>query len=248
MNLATSFLDLSLAYGNSRSEQSELRMFKNGLLKAGGDRYGRETLPPTAHGTQDQCSSNRAGHCYKAGDNRANQHPALTALHTVSQRRHNQHAQALQRINPHWSDERLFQEARRINIAEFQHITFEEYLPLVFGPTLSAYYTLQSPARSYRGYYGPAYTTYEPHTDPTTWNDYSAAACRYGHSQINGFFSLIHSYAYAGKTHGYTNQTVNHGGYWLRDSFFDPHLMHNGHVRHKFQAHSPSITFNPFCV
>lgn len=231
MNLVTSFLDLSLTYGNSRREQAELRTFKNGQLKAGGDRYGRESLPKSPHGQKDQCVTNKSGHCFSAGDNRVNQYPGLTAMHTLAQRRHNYHARALQRVNPQWSDERLFQEARRLNIAQFQHITYEEYLPLVFGPTLSAYYSLQSPARSYRGYNGPAYTKYEPYTDPTTWNDYSAAACRYGHSQINGFFSLIHTYAYnGGKAHSYTNQTANVGGYWLRDSFFDPHLMNNGHV------------------
>lgn len=231
MNLVTSFLDLSLAYGNNRKESNELRTFKNGQLAAGVDRYGRETLPPSGNGRTDQCSSNRSGHCYKAGDNRVNQYPGLTALHTISQRLHNQHARALQRVNPHWSDERLFLEARRINIAGFQHITYEEYLPLVFGPTLAAYFNLQSPARSYRGYYGPAYTTYEPYTDPTTWNDYAAAACRYGHSQIGGFFSLIHKFTYSPKTHAYSNITEQRGGFWLRDEFFNPHLMSGGYVR-----------------
>jgi hypothetical protein len=51
--------------------------------------------------------------CFESGDGiRASQHPALQALHATFHRRHNQHTDALALINPHWDDERLFQEAR----------------------------------------------------------------------------------------------------------------------------------------
>ena len=62
-----------------------------------------------------------------AGDTRSNEQPGLTAFHTVWVREHNRLAKELSYLNPYWDDERLYQEARKINIAEMQHITYNEW-------------------------------------------------------------------------------------------------------------------------
>lgn len=67
------------------------------------------------------------------GDIRANQNPQLTTLQVILLREHNRIADALAQLNPHWNDETIFQEARRIHIAQIQHINYYEYLPILLG-------------------------------------------------------------------------------------------------------------------
>lgn len=67
------------------------------------------------------------------GDDRVNQNPQLTLLQTMLVREHNRIAIILGHINPHWFDETIYQETRRIMIAQHQFITYYEWLPIIIG-------------------------------------------------------------------------------------------------------------------
>lgn len=48
------------------------------------------------------------------GDSRASETPKLAAMHTLFVREHNRLAMELRRLNPHWSGDKLYNEARKI--------------------------------------------------------------------------------------------------------------------------------------
>ena len=87
-----------------------------------------------------------------AGDGRASEQPALTALHTIFMREHNRLVDGLHVMNPHWDDERLYQHGRRILTAVTQHITYNEFLPRILGWNAINLYELKlRPQGYYKG-------------------------------------------------------------------------------------------------
>ena len=98
-----------------------------------------------------------------AGDGRANENIALTAVQTLFAREHNRIVSQLPNT---LSDEDKFQIARRVVIAEEQYITYQEFLPAM-GVAL------------------PAYTGYQPNVDTTLSNEFATVGFR-AHSQVHG--------------------------------------------------------------
>ena len=101
-------------------------------------------------------------------------------------REHNRLAQLLENQHPSWNDEKLYEETRRIVMAEYQHIIYKEWLPHILGLNSmkeSGTYPLQD------GYV----VNYqdEDDFDPRITNEFAVAAFRFGHSLIPSSFKKI---------------------------------------------------------
>lgn len=139
------------------------------------------------------------------GDPRAQEVPNLTLNHHCYLREHNYISTELHKINPHWSNEKVFQETRRIIIAQMQHITYNHFLPLTLDWHTMRRYGLYSKKRGYEN-------VYDDTVNPSVRNVFGAAAFRYGHSQIVPEQSELESDFKTKKVH------------LLEDQFFDPSL------------------------
>lgn len=67
------------------------------------------------------------------GDFRPSEYAQAGSMRSIFAEQHNKVAKTLQTLHPEWSDETLFQEAKRIVTAQMQHITYNEYLPNILG-------------------------------------------------------------------------------------------------------------------
>ncbi len=176
INTLSSYIDASNVYGVTSSREEWLRtgpfdgrlgnnkatllLTANGYLPRADARGNPSTAPPMDLMGALQGTPTRAA---VAGDVRANENIALTAIQTLFAREHNRIVGLLPTSLP---DELRFQLARRVVGAEAQDITYNEFLPAM-GVTL----------RGYRGY--------DPGVNAGISNEFAVVGFRL-HSAVHG--------------------------------------------------------------
>jgi peroxidase len=172
----TAYLDLSQVYGSTTVVANALRTFKGGLLKTSPGNmlpYDNATYFTTAQiaalNMANDAQEVTQSKLFATGDVRGNENIELTTLQTLFMRNHNLIATKLQKEHPSWGDEQLYQEARKINIAEYQSIVYSEWIPAVYGQNAMS-----------------KYTGYDSSVNPTISNEFSTVAYRFGHSMVSG--------------------------------------------------------------
>ncbi|XP_057669934.1 peroxidase-like [Diorhabda carinulata] len=181
INQATSFIDASTIYGNDLETADTIRTFRRGKIFYGRPLGDRPLQPPDPLGGELCNAGALTTDCFETGDTRVIEQPGLTAIHTVWIRYHNKIATQLSRMNPHWTDEKVYQETRRIVYSLIQHITYKEFLPVLLGREVIQLFDLDLISRGY-------YVDYNPKVDPMVANAFSTAAYRFGHSMVQNSY------------------------------------------------------------
>ncbi|XP_062570339.1 peroxidase-like protein isoform X2 [Saccostrea cucullata] len=182
-NQRSSFIDGSAIYGFNTAKENSLREKRGGLLRVSKYHAYRPGVLP--EGEETQCENrhnaiftrNAINHCFDAGDHRHTESPLLAIIHIMFLRRHNLIAEALQRATGITDDEVLFQETKRIVVAELGHITYNEYLPDILPSEIINTFGLKSTRPGH-------HTVYDLSVDPRAINSFAAAAYRFGHSFV----------------------------------------------------------------
>ncbi|XP_052093420.1 peroxidasin homolog pxn-2-like [Mytilus californianus] len=176
-NGITSFIDGSMVYGSTTSQVAALRD-AGGKLKVKEAANGN--LLPEDSSEDSICSlsgDDSDDYCQLAGDVRVNVQPGLGSLHLVFMKEHNRIVDELKTRQPGWTDDKLFNEARKIIGAIIQHITYNEWLENVFVDDVLTKYDLGLLSTGFSDGYNDA-------VDPGITVGFATAALRFGHSQI----------------------------------------------------------------
>ena len=184
MNIITSFIDGSAIYGSSKNVSTSVRLFSSGQLKTSAGIDSRSYLPQTA----DSCSASTDANknkCFLAGDNRASENLGLSGIHSIFLREHNRIAGIIASKTT-WDDEQVFQQTRRIMGAILQHIVYSQYIPSVIGRKVAGSYGLLPTTSGYT-------TSYDPAVNPGIYNEFAAAALRFGHTVVSNVYPRFNS-------------------------------------------------------
>ncbi len=227
LNLLSAYIDGSTIYGINASRAAYLRTLSGGLLKSSTGLSGtisllrnqlsetltgRSYLPIDTNNTCSTCktfstctTSSIIYNCFLAGEFRTSENLGLVSMHTLFMREHNRISLALAKINPTWNDETLYQETRRIVIAQLQHITYNEFVPQLVGDI--SLKPLQT--NSY-------FTGYNSNVSPQIYSEFATSAFRMGHSLMRQQLDLSNIYQ---------NFTINANNNTGKNRFF--HRMYD---------------------
>lgn len=199
-NAVTSYIDGSAIYGSTQDRADWLRTFEGGKLKTSrGDLLPWNTIDGELGSPLDftcpdmNMVSQSRRFFFVAGDVRANESPMMVAIHTLFVREHNRLCDEIISVNPDWTDEEIYQKARKLVGALLQQITYNEWLP-----------SLGVIIRPYRGY--------NPEINPTVSNVFTAAAFQLGHTLGNSRIYRIDAHC----------QEIAAGHLAQRDVFYNP--------------------------
>ncbi|XP_052093425.1 peroxidase-like [Mytilus californianus] len=210
-NEITSFIDASMVYGSSEDELIALKTRKGGKMKVRSESGG--DLLPKDRSSDAICSLTGDDpdddYCQNAGDVRVNVQPGLGLLHTLFVREHNRIVDELEAAQPTWTDDELFNEARKIVNALIQHITYNEWLENVFNDQTIADYNLQLLTSGNS-------LDYDDTINPGIRVGFATAALRFGHSQIPN------KIAYMGENYATTSEETN-----MELTMTNPHMLVN---------------------
>ena len=159
-NEITAWIDGSMVYGSSEERLFALWDPETGRLRTSeGDRlpYNEASLNNANGFVRDPTT------LFLAGDVRANEQVGLAAMHTLFVREHNRLVDSYR-----GNADKRFRKARRMVIAQIQHITYTEFLPALIGPDALE-----------------PYCGYDWSIHPGLFNEFSVAAFRLGHSMVN---------------------------------------------------------------
>ena len=178
LDVQTAFMDLAQVDGPSDSintllrdpESAKLIVSAGGLLPSAGDIAAAHdiTASAAASGTLGALDFGAGPVGFVGGDARLNQQAQLIANQTLFLRNHNWHADQLDELHPDWSTEEVYQTARALNEADFQHVVYDEYLTKLVG------------SQAMRAYSG-----YDSSVDPKIINEWTTVAFRFGHDQAS---------------------------------------------------------------
>ncbi|XP_023933908.2 peroxidase isoform X1 [Bicyclus anynana] len=198
MNQATHFMDGSHIYGSTSRDSAALREMTGGLLKTSVI-DNEELLQLAANPTEKCLVDNKSGACFNTGDVRGNMHPWLTSLHSLWVREHNRIARTLASLNPGWNSDKLYHEARRIVVAELQHISYKHWIPALTGKGFDEMFD------SYD-------IGYNSDIDPTITNSFATAGFHFVNSLLDQDIEMLDE----------NDKTTAHR---LKNSYFKPELL-----------------------